>query len=87
MSLFTRPKAAASDNRWFSISEPLHHEGPKFKPSARKPYGYRWYDPDRQVLGKRMEEQLRFAVCWWHTLVWPGSDPFEIGRASCRERV
>ncbi len=27
-------------------------------------------------MGKRMEDQLRFAVCWWHTLVWPGSDPF-----------
>ncbi len=76
MSIFTRSKPAASDARWFSIAEPLRHEGPKFKPSAKRPYGYRWYDPDRTVMGKRMEEQLRFAVCWWHTLVWPGGDPF-----------
>ena len=27
------------------------------------------------VLGKRMEEQLRFAVCYWHSFVWPGVDP------------
>ncbi len=76
MSIFTRSKPAASDARWFSIADPLRHEGPKFKPSAKRPYGYRWYDPDRTVMGKRMEEQLRFAVCWWHTLVWPGGDPF-----------
>ena len=62
--------------RFFGISEPLRYHGPKFRPSARRPFGYRWYDPDRLVLGKRMQEQLRFAVCWWHSFVWPGTDPF-----------
>ena len=62
--------------RFFGISEPLRYHGPKFRPSARRPFGYRWYDPDRLVLGNRMQEQLRFAVCWWHSFVWPGSDPF-----------
>ena len=57
-------------------TEPLRHEGPRFRPSARRPFGYRWYDPDRLVLGKRMEDHLRFAVCWWHSFVWSGSDPF-----------
>jgi xylose isomerase len=61
---------------WFSITEPLRFEGAKFKPSAKRPHGYRFYDADRKVMGRRMEDQLRFAVCWWHTLVWPGSDPF-----------
>jgi xylose isomerase len=28
------------------------------------------------VLGKRMEDQLRFAVAYWHSFSWPGSDPF-----------
>jgi xylose isomerase len=37
---------------------------------------YRWYDPDRLVLGKRMEDQLRFAACYWHSFTWPGGDPF-----------
>ena len=23
-----------------------------------------------------MEDQLRFAVCYWHSFVWPGADPF-----------
>ncbi len=76
MSVFRKSRAPKREANWFSIAEPLQHEGPRYKPSARKPYGYRWYDPDRRVLGKRMEDQLRFAVCWWHTLVWPGGDPF-----------
>jgi xylose isomerase len=28
------------------------------------------------VLGKTMEEHLRFAVCYWHSFTWPGGDPF-----------
>ena len=30
-------------------------------------------------LGKRMEDHLRLAVCYWHTFVWPGSDVFGQG--------
>ncbi|MET0221548.1 MAG: xylose isomerase, partial [Tardiphaga sp.] len=30
----------------------------------------------RVVNGKRLEDQLRFAVCYWHSFCWPGSDPF-----------
>ncbi len=40
---------------------------------------YKVYDPDRQVLGKRMEDQLRVAVCYWHSFNWPGSDVFGQG--------
>lgn len=49
----------------------------KFKPdAATDELAYRWYEPDRMVLGKRMEDQLRFAVCYWHSFTWPGGDPF-----------
>ena len=40
---------------------------------------YRVYDPDRTVLGKRMEDQMRVAVCYWHSFNWPGSDVFGEG--------
>lgn len=43
---------------------------------ARSPLAFRWYDKDRIVGGKRLEDQLRFAVCYWHSFCWPGSDPF-----------
>jgi len=41
-----------------------------------KPYSFRYYKPDKKVLGKKMADHLRFAVCYWHSFVWPGLDPF-----------
>jgi xylose isomerase len=39
-------------------------------------YAFRHYNPDEVVLGKRMEDHLRFAVAYWHSFAWPGGDPF-----------
>ena len=43
------------------------------------PLAFKVYDPDRIVLGKRMEDHLRVAVCYWHSFNWPGSDVFGVG--------
>lgn len=43
---------------------------------SKNPLAFRYYDPNEIVQGKRMEDHLRFAVCWWHNFCWPGSDPF-----------
>lgn len=43
---------------------------------STNPLAFRWYDKDRLVLGKRMEDHLRFAACYWHTFCWNGFDPF-----------
>jgi xylose isomerase len=40
---------------------------------------FKVYDPNRVVMGKRMEEHLRIAVCYWHSFNWPGSDVFGAG--------
>jgi len=45
-------------------------------PDSTNPLGYRFYNKDEVVLGKRMEEHLRFAVAYWHSFAWPGGDPF-----------
>ena len=37
---------------------------------------FRHYDPDEMLLGKRMEEHLRFSCAYWHSFAWPGGDPF-----------
>ncbi|MDR3670891.1 MAG: xylose isomerase [Holophaga sp.] len=44
--------------------------------NATSPLAYRYYDRERVVLGKRMEDHLRFAVCYWHSFGWNGNDPF-----------
>jgi xylose isomerase len=43
------------------------------------PLSFRVYQPDRLVLGKRMEDHLRIAVCMWHSFAWSGSDVFGAG--------
>ncbi len=43
------------------------------------PLTFKTYEPDRLVLGKRMEDHLRIAVCMWHSFNWPGSDVFGTG--------
>jgi xylose isomerase len=57
---------------FYSIKDPIKFEGP----SSENTLAYRYYNPDQKVLGKTMREHLRFAVCYWHTLCWPGGDPF-----------
>ena len=37
---------------------------------------FRHYNPDEVVLGKRLEDHLRFAVAYWHSFAWEGGDPF-----------
>ena len=43
------------------------------------PLTYAVYEPDRLVLGKRMEDHLRIGVCLWHSFAWDGRDMFGIG--------
>ena len=43
------------------------------------PLAFKVYQPDRLVLGKRMADHLRIAVCLWHSFSWPGSDVFGSG--------
>jgi xylose isomerase len=45
-------------------------------PDSETEFAFRHYNPDELVLGKRMEEHLRFAVAYWHSFAWPGGDPF-----------
>lgn len=42
-------------------------------------FAFKVYDPDREVLGKRMEDHMRVAVCYWHSFNWPGNDVFGAG--------
>ncbi len=51
----------------------------RFDPKSERDLAYRVYDKDRVVMGKRMEDHLRMAVCFWHTFCWPGSDVFGAG--------
>jgi xylose isomerase len=57
------------------VTEPVGFAGPAHGDGL----AYQVYDPDRMVAGKRMEDHLRIAVCYWHSFNWPGSDVFDTG--------
>ena len=42
------------------------------------PLAFKFYERERVIAGKTMEEHLRFAVCYWHTFCAKGSDPFGV---------
>ncbi|MEJ8476754.1 xylose isomerase [Roseibium algae] len=50
----------------------IKYEGP----DSTNPLAFRFYNPDEVVMGKRMEDHLRFAVAYWHSFAWEGADPF-----------
>ena len=54
----------------------FHRTGALRRAGQRDPLAFHHYDAGRRVLGKTMAEHLRFAVCYWHTFVWPGADMF-----------
>jgi len=57
---------------FFGDIQKIKYEGP----DSDNPLAFRHYNPDEIVLGKRMEDHLRFAVAYWHSFAWEGGDPF-----------
>lgn len=57
---------------FFGDISTITYEGP----DSTNPLAFRYYNPDEKVMGKRLEDHLRFAVCYWHNFAWPGGDPF-----------
>lgn len=60
---------------YFEKVDQIRYEGT----NSDNPLAFRHYNPDEKILGKSMKEHLRFAICYWHTFCWPGSDVFGNG--------
>ncbi len=58
-----------------TVPDRIPYEGP----DSDNPLAFRWYDADRVVAGRRMEDHLRFAVAYWHSFNWDGFDIFGRG--------
>ena len=68
-------QSITTTNAVFEDIPQIRYEGPE----STNPFAYRYYEKDRLVLGKRMEDHLRMAVCYWHTFCWDGYDIFGAG--------
>ena len=60
---------------FFEGVESIRYAGP----DSDDPLTFRWYDAGREVLGRSMRDQLRFATCYWHSFSWNGFDIFGDG--------
>jgi xylose isomerase len=48
-------------------------------PSTSNPLAFRYYNPNEIVGGKKLKDQLRFSIAYWHSFRGVGSDPFGPG--------
>ncbi len=62
-------------NNFFKDMPEIKYEGP----NSTNPFAYKFYDASKVIEGKTMEEHLKFAMSWWHTLTAVGTDPFGSG--------
>ena len=40
------------------------------------PLSYKYYDPNRKLMGKSLRDHFKFAMCYWHSMNDNGTDPF-----------
>ena len=45
-------------------------------PTSKNPMAFHYYDPEKVVKGKKMQEWLKSAMAWWHTLGGASGDQF-----------
>jgi xylose isomerase len=62
-------------NTFFPKIQKIKYEGQ----DSRNPLAFKHYNPKQKIMGKTMADHLRFAVCYWHTFMGLGSDPFGPG--------
>ncbi len=67
-----------SGAEFFAGIDKIKYEGP----DSDNPLAFRYYDKDKKVLGKSMEEHLRMSVCYWHSFCWDATDVFGSGTFS-----
>ncbi len=62
------------DREYFPNISSIPFEGRQ----SDNPLAFKFYDANKVVGGKTMEQHLRFAACYWHTFCAKGSDPFGV---------
>ncbi len=61
-----------SKKEFFPEIKKIEFEGKE----SKNPLAFRYYDPNKEINGKKMKDWLKFSMAWWHTLCAEGSDPF-----------
>ncbi len=65
-------------NEIFTKIPQIKYEGAE----SKNPLAFKFYDPDKVILGKTMKGHLPFAMAWWHNMCAEGTDMFGRGTAN-----
>ena len=65
-------KLLTGEKEYFNGIEKIKYEGR----DSKNPLAFKFYDADKEVAGKRMEDHFRFAVAYWHSFGGSSADPF-----------
>ncbi len=65
-------KIVTGNKEYFAGIDKIKFEGKE----SKNPLAFKYYDPEKVVAGKKMEDHLRFAVAYWHSFGASGADPF-----------
>lgn len=60
------------DKEYFRGIGKINYEGKE----SKNPMAFKYYQPERMVAGKTMEDHFRFAVAYWHSFGGSSGDPF-----------
>lgn len=71
-------KVVTGDKEYFKGIDKIKFEGK----GSDNPLAFKYYDADKVVGGKTMNEHFRFAIAYWHTFCGTGGDPFGPGTKS-----
>jgi xylose isomerase len=68
-------KVIKGKQEYFKGIRAIRYEGPE----SDNPLAFKFYNPNKKVGRKTMQEHLRFAIAYWHTFCGTGGDPFGSG--------
>lgn len=68
-------KVIKGKKEYFKGIRAIRYEGPE----SDNPLAFKFYNPNKKVGRKTMQEHLRFAIAYWHTFCGTGGDPFGPG--------
>jgi len=61
--------------KYYSEIDKVKYEGSK----SLNPFAFKYYNPEEEILGKKMKDHLKFSMAYWHTMTGTGTDPFGDG--------
>ena len=57
---------------YFPQIQKIEYEGKE----SKNVLAFHYYQPEKEIMGKKMKDWLRFAMAWWHTLGGASGDQF-----------